>query len=57
MAAAAPAAARETRAELARSGWDAPVLERIVEIVDERARWLADAAGAPAGRSWTREES
>ncbi len=51
MAADAPTAARETRSELARAGWGAPILDRIVEIVDERARWLADAAGTPAGRS------
>jgi serine/threonine-protein kinase HipA len=48
MAADAPAAARETRTELARAGWGAPILERIVEIVDERARWLAEAAAASA---------
>jgi serine/threonine-protein kinase HipA len=48
MAADAPAAARETHAELARTGWGAPVLERIVAIVEERARWLAEAAAAPA---------
>jgi serine/threonine-protein kinase HipA len=47
MAAAAPAAARETRSEMARAGWEAPVLDRIVEIVEERARWLADAAAPP----------
>jgi serine/threonine-protein kinase HipA len=46
MAAQAPAAARETRSELAAEGWDAPVLERIVGIVEERAGWLADVAAS-----------
>jgi serine/threonine-protein kinase HipA len=44
MAAGAPAAARDACSELARAGWRAPVLERLVEIVDERAGWLANAA-------------
>ncbi len=48
MAADAPAAARETCAELARAGWGAPILERLVAIVEERARWLGQAAAAPA---------
>jgi serine/threonine-protein kinase HipA len=49
MAADAPAAARATRAEFERAGWGAPILERIVAIVEERARWLADVAAAGAG--------
>jgi len=44
MAGDAPGAARETCSELRQRGWDAPVLERIVEVVDERARWLAEIA-------------
>jgi serine/threonine-protein kinase HipA len=52
MAADAPIAARESCSELSRAGWEAPVLERIVEVVDERARWLADAASvARVGRA------
>ena len=43
----APAAARDARETLVGAGWDAPVLGRIVEIVDQRAGWL-DAAAAPA---------
>ncbi|MFZ2113265.1 MAG: type II toxin-antitoxin system HipA family toxin [Solirubrobacteraceae bacterium] len=50
MAAQAPTAARETRLELAAEGWDAPVLERIAGIVEERAGWLANvAASSKAG--------
>jgi serine/threonine-protein kinase HipA len=45
----APAAARQVREELQRDGWQAPVLDRIVEIVDRRAGWLADLT-APASR-------
>lgn len=44
MAADAPFAARTACAELRREGWDAPVLERIVEVVDDRAGRLADIA-------------
>jgi serine/threonine-protein kinase HipA len=43
----APAAARDARATLAGDGWDAPVLGRIVEIVDRRAA-LLEAMTAPA---------
>ncbi len=39
---AAPTAARTARAAMADTGWDAPVLERIVDIVDRRAEWLVD---------------
>lgn len=42
-------AARAARADLVSAGWDAPVLGRIVEIVDRRAARLAElAAPAPA---------
>jgi serine/threonine-protein kinase HipA len=53
MAADAPVAVRETCSELEQEGWDAPVLKRIVEVVDERASWLADIA-APAKRAVSR---
>lgn len=36
----APGAAAAAREDLARRGWDAPVLERIVGIVEQRSRWL-----------------
>jgi serine/threonine-protein kinase HipA len=45
----APAGARRARAELVAAGWDVPVLERIVGVVDERSRWLAELS-APAAR-------
>ncbi|HTA96345.1 MAG TPA: type II toxin-antitoxin system HipA family toxin [Solirubrobacteraceae bacterium] len=51
MAAQAPAAARETRSEFAAEGWDAPVLERIVGIVEERSRWLENIASSSTDRS------
>ncbi len=51
MAAQAPAATRETRSELAAEGWDAPVLERIVGIVEERAGWLENIASSSTNRS------
>ncbi len=49
LAAAAPAAAREARAQLASEGWDAPVLARVVETVERRAARLLEIA-APASR-------
>lgn len=49
LATAAPAAAREVRATLAAGGWDAPVLDRVVALVDERAEQLV-ALTAPARR-------
>jgi serine/threonine-protein kinase HipA len=49
MAADAPPAAREVCSTLRRERWDAPVLERIVGVVDERARWLADIAAPSKG--------
>ena len=42
MARDAPGAARNARQQLIDTGWDAPVLGRIVELIDERARWLLD---------------
>ncbi|HWI21691.1 MAG TPA: type II toxin-antitoxin system HipA family toxin [Baekduia sp.] len=45
IASGASAAARDLRTEFAADGWDAPVLARIVEIVDERAEWLAALTG------------
>jgi serine/threonine-protein kinase HipA len=41
---AAPHAARKVRGELAVDGWDAPVLDAIIEIVDKRSSWLTDLA-------------
>jgi serine/threonine-protein kinase HipA len=49
-AAAAPEAAREARAALGDDGWDAPVLDRVVALVDQRAALLAELT-APAGRA------
>lgn len=43
----APGAARDACDELASAGWDAPVLSRVVEIVEQRAGWLEELA-APA---------
>jgi len=40
----APNAVRAARAELAADGWDAPVLERVVGVVDQRASRLASLA-------------
>ena len=48
----APRAARDARAALVAEGWDAPVLDRIVQIVEQRAGWLEDlSAPARAGDS------
>jgi len=47
---AAPAAALEARADLAAKGWDAPVLDRIGGIVEQRARWLRELAAPPSTR-------
>jgi len=38
----APGAARDAREQLIDTGWDAPILQTIVELIDERARWLQD---------------
>jgi serine/threonine-protein kinase HipA len=45
MAAEAPEAARVARMVLADDGWDHPVLDTILEIVDRRARQLGEIAG------------
>jgi serine/threonine-protein kinase HipA len=36
----APAAARAAYEHLAQDGWNAPILETIVELVDQRATWM-----------------
>ena len=48
----APAAARHAREALVASGWDAPVLARVVEVLDRRAEWLMEltAPTSPAAR-------
>lgn len=43
-----PEAARRLRAKFADDGWDAPVLDRIVEVIDRRAKTLADIASPPS---------
>jgi serine/threonine-protein kinase HipA len=48
MARDAPGAARNARQQLIDTGWDAPILGRIVELIDERARWLLDLTVAKA---------
>jgi serine/threonine-protein kinase HipA len=48
MAGDAPGVARNAHQQLIDTGWDAPVLGRIVELVDERARWLLDLTAAKA---------
>jgi serine/threonine-protein kinase HipA len=45
-AAEAPAAARQVRNVLAADGWDAPVLARVVEVVEQRADLLTEIAAA-----------
>ncbi len=49
---AAPSAARKVRTELARDGWDAPIFDIIIAIVDRRAGWLRGLA-APMLRAPT----
>ncbi len=45
----APAAARQARKDLVADGWDAPVLARVVEIVEQRSAWLVEiAASSPS---------
>ena len=52
LAGAAPSAARAVRARLGTEGWEAPILETIVEIVDGRARRLHELTGpAPSSRA------
>ena len=48
MARDAPGAARNAREQLIDMGWDAPILARIVELIDEQARSLLDLAAAKA---------
>jgi hypothetical protein len=45
-------AARHAREALVASGWDAPVLARVVEVLDRRAEWLMEltAPTSPAAR-------
>lgn len=45
LAGAAPEHAREAHDQLARAGWDAPVLGRIEELVAQRAGWLREITG------------
>jgi serine/threonine-protein kinase HipA len=48
MARDAPGAARHVREQLIETGWDAPILGVIVELIDERARWLLDLTAGKA---------
>jgi hypothetical protein len=48
MARDAPGAAQNAREQLIETGWDAPILARIVELIDERAQWLLDLTAAKA---------
>jgi len=45
MAREAPTAARDERALLAEQGWDHPILDTVLDIVDRRAAQLAEIAG------------
>jgi serine/threonine-protein kinase HipA len=47
LAQAAPAAARKVHEQLGRAGWDAPILEQIIVLIDQRSQWMLDLA-APA---------
>jgi serine/threonine-protein kinase HipA len=49
-AAEAPAAVRQVRDDLAADGWDAPVLARVVEIVERRADLLTEIAASSPPR-------
>jgi serine/threonine-protein kinase HipA len=52
LAESAPSAVHQAYASLAEEGWDAPVLERIVETVEKRAsKMLEIAAAAPRVRA------
>jgi serine/threonine-protein kinase HipA len=46
---AAPSAARKVRKQFGRDGWDASILDTIIDIVDQRAGWLSGLA-APLSR-------
>jgi serine/threonine-protein kinase HipA len=48
MARDAPRAARSARQQLIDTGWDAPILRRIVELIDERAGRLLDLTAGKA---------
>ena len=50
MAREAPEAARFARATLAQDGWDHPVLDAVLDIIDRRARQLAEIAGPRPAR-------
>ncbi|MGO9448577.1 MAG: type II toxin-antitoxin system HipA family toxin [Solirubrobacteraceae bacterium] len=50
-AAEAPAAARQARKDLAADGWDAPVLARVIETVEQRAAWLMEIAASSSSSS------
>lgn len=43
----APGAARNAREQPIASGWDAPILGTIIELIDKRAQWLLDVTVAP----------
>jgi hypothetical protein len=52
LADAAPPAARAVRAQLGTQGWDATILDTIIDIVDRRARRLHELTGpAPSSRA------
>ena len=42
----APGAARGARQQLIDTGWDTPILQTIVELIDERAQWLSEITAA-----------
>lgn len=50
MAREAPSAAREVRAILAEEGWDHPILDTVLDVIDRRARQLAEIAGPRPAR-------
>ncbi|WP_445152016.1 type II toxin-antitoxin system HipA family toxin [Baekduia sp. Peel2402] len=47
---AAPRVGREVRDAFKADGWDAPVLERVIELIDQRAEILRELATSPAAR-------
>ena len=53
LADAAPSAARTVRAALGSEGWEAPILDTIIEILDRRARRLRELT-APAASTRAR---
>lgn len=44
----APGAARNAHQQLVDTGWDAPILRRVVELIDERSRWLLELTAGKA---------